>query len=147
MQSSSRARVAIARSFGAAVAADPWRGAGYGISARFAEAPVAARVDPEMRILLAVGHPHNSFLQVWAELGFVGTVLAALVLMLMLGALLGLPPVDLATALGLLATAAAIAFVEHGAWAAWWTAALGAAITWLREAGLRTPARPDGIAA
>ena len=41
VQSSSRARVAIARSFGAAVAADPWRGVGYGTSARFAETPVA----------------------------------------------------------------------------------------------------------
>lgn len=147
VQSSSRARVAIARSFGAAVAADPWRGAGYGISARFAEAPVAARVEPEMRVLLAAGHPHNGFLQVWAELGSVGAVLAALVLMLTLGALLGLPPVDLASALSLIAAAAAIAFVEHGAWAAWWTAGLGAAITWLREAGLRAPATPDGIPA
>ena len=133
VQSSSRARVAIARSFGAAVAADPWRGAGYGISARFAEAPVAQRLEPEMRDLLAVGHPHNSFLQVWAELGLPGAVLAALVLMLSLRALAGWPPGARATALALVAAAAAVAFVEHGAWQAWWTAGLGAAISWLRE--------------
>lgn len=133
VQSSSRARVAIARSFGAAVAQDPWRGAGYGVSARFAEAPVAQRLEPEMRELLAVGHPHNSFLQVWAELGLSGAVLAALVLMLMLQALAGLSPGGRATALGLVAAASAVAFVEHGAWQAWWTAGLGAAITWLRH--------------
>ncbi|TXM92926.1 O-antigen ligase domain-containing protein, partial [Methylobacterium sp. WL122] len=38
----------------------------------------------------------------------------------------------------LVAAAAAIAFVEHNTWAAWWTAGLGAAITWLRDARSRT---------
>ncbi|MGU3325441.1 O-antigen ligase family protein [Methylobacterium mesophilicum] len=134
VQSSSRARVAIARSFGAAVAADPWRGAGLGTSARFAEAPVAGAVAPEMRVLLGVGHPHNSFLQVWAELGLPGALLAVLVLMLMLGRVARMRQPDRAAALGLVACAAAIAFVEHNGWAAWWTAGLGAAITWMREA-------------
>ena len=135
VQSSSRARVAIARSFGAAVAADPWRGSGYGTSARFAETPVARKIEPEMRVLLGVGHPHNVFLQVWAELGLPGAILASLVLMLMLARLAGLAGPDRAVALGLVACAAAIAFVEHNGWAAWWTAGLGAAITWVREAG------------
>ena len=141
-QSSSRARVAIARSFGTAVAASPWRGAGFGTSARFAETPVASRVPPDMRTLLAVGHPHNSFLQVWAELGLPGAFLAALVLMLMLARLSVLPAADLAVALGIVACAAAIAFVEHNGWAGWWTAGLGAAITWARAAHARsrTPA-------
>ena len=151
VHSSSRARVAIARSFGAAVAADPWLGAGFGTSARFAEAPVASRLEPEMRTLLAVGHPHNAFLQVWAELGAVGAVLAAAVSMLMLTPLRALPPGTRATALALVAAAAAIAFVEHNTWAAWWTAGLAAAITWLRDAGCRSaphslsrpPAGPD----
>ncbi|MCJ2133939.1 O-antigen ligase family protein [Methylobacterium sp. J-026] len=134
VQSSSRARVAIARSFGAAVAADPWRGAGFGTSARFAETPAAQAVPPEMRVLLGVGHPHNSFLQVWVELGLPGAVLAALTLMLMLARIARLPQPDRATALALVAGAAAIAFVEHNGWAAWWTAGLGAAISWLREA-------------
>lgn len=134
VQSSSRARVAIARSFGAAVAADPWRGAGFGTSARFAETPVAQTVPPEMRVLLGVGHPHNSFLQVWAELGLPGAILAALTLMLVLARIARLPQPDRAAALGLVACAAAIAFVEHNGWAAWWTAGLGAAITWMRAA-------------
>ena len=134
VQSSSRARVAIARSFGAAVAADPWRGAGVGTSAGFAETPVAGMVPPEMRVLLQVGHPHNSFLQVWAELGLPGAVLATLVLMLLLGRIARLPQPDRAAALGLVAGAAVIAFVEHNGWAAWWTAGLGAAISWMRAA-------------
>ncbi|WP_331299085.1 O-antigen ligase family protein [Methylobacterium oryzae] len=134
VQSSSRARVAIARSFGAAVAADPWSGAGVGTSARFAETAVAQTVPPEMRVLLGVGHPHNSFLQVWAELGLPGAVLAALTAMLMLARIARLPRPDCAAALGLVACAASIAFVEHNGWAAWWTAGLGAAITWMRAA-------------
>ena len=140
VQSSSRARVAIARSFGAAVAADPWRGAGFGTSARFAETPVAATVQPEMRVLLGVGHPHNSFLQVWAELGLPGALLVALVLMLMLSRIARLPQPDRAAALGLVACAASIAFVEHNGWAAWWTAGLGAAISWMRAAS-----QPDAV--
>ncbi|WP_336486625.1 O-antigen ligase family protein [Methylobacterium nigriterrae] len=139
VQSSSRARVAIARSFGAAVAADPWRGAGYGVSGRFAETPVAQRVEPEMRDMLAVGHPHNSFLQVWAELGIVGAGLAMAVLLLTLRALAAWQATERAAALGLTAAAAAVAFVEHGAWQAWWTAGLGAAISWLREAARPQP--------
>lgn len=139
VQSSSRARVAIAQSFGAAVAADPWRGAGYGTAARFAEVPAAQGLEPEMRRMLAVGHPHNSFLQIWAELGLVGAVLAAAILFLTLRAVAALPRALFATALGLLAGAAAIAFVEHGAWQAWWTAGLGTAITWLRAAALARP--------
>lgn len=149
VQSSSRARVAIARSFGAAVAADPWRGAGVGTSARFAETPVARTVPPEMRVLLGVGHPHNSFLQVWAELGLPGAILAALTLLLLLARIAPLPRPDLAAALGLLACAAAIAFVEHNGWAAWWTAGLGAAITWMRAAspaGARERSERDGPA-
>jgi O-antigen ligase len=137
VQSSSRARVAIARSFGAAVAADPWRGAGFGVAPRFAETPVAARIEPELRPMLAVGHPHNTFLQVWAELGIGGAVLLALGLFLALRPVAALRRPEAAAALGLAAAAAAIAFVEHNAWAAWWTASLGAAITWLCEARLR----------
>ncbi|WP_147080689.1 O-antigen ligase family protein [Methylobacterium haplocladii] len=140
--SSSRARVAIAQSFGAAVAADPWRGAGYGTGPRFPEVPAAQALEPEMREMLAVGHPHNSFLQVWAELGVVGAILAAAVLFLTLRGVAVLPKAPFAAAMGLIAAAAAIAFVEHGAWQAWWTAGLGTAITWLR-ASLARPPRSD----
>jgi O-antigen ligase len=133
VQSSSRARVAIARSFGAAVAADPWRGAGYGTAGRFAATPVTDAIAPDWRGMLAVGHPHNSFLQVWAELGLVGAGLMAALLFLVLRAVAALPRLQAVTALGLLGAATAVAFVEHGAWQGWWVAGLGAAVTWLRE--------------
>jgi len=142
-QSSSRARVAIAQSFGAAVAQAPWIGSGYGMGLRFAEVPAAQALEPEMRAMLAVGHPHNSFLQIWAELGLVGAALAALVAFLSLRAAATLPRLLFATALGLLGAAVAVMFVEHGAWQGWWTAGLAAGITWLRAAACaKSPYEP-----
>lgn len=146
IQSSSRARVAIARSFGAAVAADPWRGAGYGTAGRFAWTPVADTLAPDWRRMLAVGHPHNSFLQVWAELGIVGAGLMAALLFLTLRSIAAMPRFQAATALGLLGAAAAVAFVEHGAWQAWWVAGLGGAVTWLREGWMREDGLAEGRA-
>ncbi|MRI54463.1 O-antigen ligase domain-containing protein [Methylobacterium sp. DB1607] len=139
-QSSSRARVAIAQSFGAAVAQAPWIGSGYGMGLRFADVPAAQALEPEMRAMLAVGHPHNSFLQIWSELGLVGAILAALVAFLALRAVAALPRLLFAAALGLLGAAVAVMFVEHGAWQGWWTAGCGAAITWLRAAACARPA-------
>ncbi|MBB2963616.1 O-antigen ligase [Methylobacterium sp. R2-1] len=139
-QSSSRARVAIAQSFGAAVVQAPWIGSGYGMGLRFAEVPAARALEPEMRAMLAVGHPHNTFLQIWSELGLVGAGLAALVAFLALRAASALPRLLFATALGLLGAAVAVMFVEHGAWQGWWTAGCGAAITWLRAAACARPA-------
>lgn len=139
-QSSSRARVAIAQSFGAAVAQAPWIGSGYGMGLRFAEVPAAQALEPEMRAMLAVGHPHNTFLQIWSELGVVGAGLAALVAFLALRAAAALPRLLFATALGLTGAAVAVMFVEHGAWQGWWTAGCGAAITWLRAAACARPA-------
>jgi O-antigen ligase len=136
VQSSSRARVAIARSFGAAVAVDPWKGAGFGTSARFIETPAAARIEPGLRPMLAVGHPHNIFLQIWAELGIVGAILTGAILMMMVGLIGRLPRGEGVVALGLVASCTAVAFVEHGAWQGWWIAAVGAAIAWTREAAM-----------
>ena len=42
--SNSQARVEIWQSFGAAVAAEPWLGAGFGTSARMGDLPVAEEV-------------------------------------------------------------------------------------------------------
>ncbi|ACL59534.1 O-antigen ligase family protein [Methylobacterium nodulans] len=142
--SNTRERVVIAQSFGAAVAADPWRGTGFGTSARFDALPVARRLDPEMRPMLTAGHPHNSFLQVWAELGIVGAALAAIVLLLTLRALSAWPKPDCAAALAAMAAAAGIAFVGHGAWQGWWIAGLGALVAWLRA--MRHSAKGQGDA-
>lgn len=142
--SSSQARVAIARSFGAVVAIEPWVGTGFGASARLADAPAMQVLAPEMRRMIEFGHPHNAFLQVWAELGFIGAFLAGLVLFLTLRAVALLPRESFALSLALIAAAAAVAFVGHGAWQGWWTASLGAAITWLRACWARRPTGRPG---
>ena len=146
VHSSSRARVAIAQSFGAAVREAPWIGSGYGTGARFAEVPAARTLEPEMHVMLGVGHPHNTFLQIWSELGLVGAILGALVAFLVVQAAAALPRTHFAVALGLLGTAVAVMFVEHGAWQGWWTAGCGAALAWLRVACTVPPKREAGAA-
>ncbi|MGO4570532.1 hypothetical protein [Microvirga sp. 2TAF3] len=39
-------------------------------SAHLGQDPVAEQVASELQTLLAMGHPHNNFLQNWGELGF-----------------------------------------------------------------------------
>lgn len=72
-------------------------------------------------------HPHSASLQIWLELGGVGAVLAAL-LLLAGGAWLarsyGERPIAAAAACGTLATAGVIANVSFSAWAEWWIATL-----------------------
>jgi len=128
----SRDRVDIWQSFGAAIREQPIIGAGFGSSARFAQAPVAARVAPEYQPFLDIGHPHNAAIQVWAELGVVGAVLGLLVLLLGLRSLAIVGPDRLAPRLALFAAVAGVSLIGHGAWQGWWTAAIGAAVVWFR---------------
>jgi O-antigen ligase len=132
-QSNSRARVEIWQSFGAAVRAQPWLGQGFGTSARFASLPVAKEVEPEYRTLLGAGHPHNMPLQVWAETGLAG-VLVALGLLLwgVVRPLSRLEARRLAPRFAAFAAILAVALVGHGAWQGWWLALLGATIIWFR---------------
>lgn len=129
---SSRARVDIYRTFGAAVTLHPVFGAGFGVSTRYAETSSAARLPPELSAMTGIGHPHNAALQIWVELGVIGALLAAAVLALVLRGLIGLPASRFAPRLALLFGAAAVALVGHGAWQGWWAAALGAALIWFR---------------
>jgi O-antigen ligase len=130
-------RVDVWRSFGAAVREAPLIGAGFGVSPRLHETPVADAVPPEHRTLLAVGHPHNAALQIWVELGLVGAALALAVALLVLKNLAALPPERLAPALALFAAVASVSLVGHGAWQGWWPAAIGAAVVWLMAADAR----------
>jgi len=129
---SSRARVDVYRTFGAAVALHPVIGAGFGSSTRYHETANAARLAPELRGMAGIGHPHNAALQIWVELGVVGVVLAAAVLGCLLHAWAALDDKRLAPRLALLVGAASAAMVGHGAWQGWWAAALGAAVVFLR---------------
>lgn len=131
---SSRARVEIARAFGALVREDPWIGTGFGASAGAERTSAAARIAPEFRTLLGVGHPHDAALQVWVELGVLGATLAFALAFLLLRGMSGLPVERFAPRLALLMSAAAVSLVGQGAWQGWWPAAIGAAIVWLRFA-------------
>jgi O-antigen ligase len=133
----SRERVDIWVSFGAAVRERPALGSGFGVSPRMGEASVAGQVPAEQRQMLAVGHPHNAPLQVWAELGAVGALLALAVAALVMRAIARQPHIIQSASLALAAGATAVALVGHGAWQGWWAASLGAAVIWmlsLREA-------------
>lgn len=128
----SQARVDIWRSFGAAVRVRPFLGTGFAPGPAFANSRTAAQVDPSYRTFLAVGHPHNAALQVWAELGAAGAFLALAIMLLVTRQLARSPPQELAPSLALLAAAAAVSFVGHGVWQGWWPAVIGAAIVWFR---------------
>jgi O-antigen ligase len=140
---SSRIRVDIYRSFGAAVELHPIRGAGFTASSRYALTPAAERLVPEHRLLTGIGHPHNAALQIWVELGVVGALLAAFVLALVLRSWANLPVEVMAPRLALLAAAAAIALVGHGAWQGWWAATLGSAVVWFRSADRLLATKPS----
>jgi O-antigen ligase len=126
----SRERVALWSSFGSAVRKDPILGGGFGVSPKMAETAVAKKVPRKERKMLAIGHPHNAALQIWVELGAVGALLALAVVFLTLRAVARHPHLVRSASLGIIAGAAPVALVGHGAWQGWWAASLGAAMIW-----------------
>jgi O-antigen ligase len=132
--SHSQDRVEIWRSFGAAIRAAPIAGSGFGSSPRLDTSAEAAGVAPELQVMLGAGHPHNAAIQIWAELGVVGAVLAVIVLLLTVRELWRLPPPRRVAAAALLGAAASVSLIGHGAWQGWWAASLGAAVIWFRVA-------------
>jgi O-antigen ligase len=134
----SRARIEIWKKFGEAVWWAPVLGSGFGASPRFSEIYAAQlsagahQVDLDDPAVFALWHPHNAPLQIWVELGAVGTILGMTVLMLLLSMIAKLPGELVAVSLALVAAVAAVSMVGHGAWQGWWAAAIGAAVVWLR---------------
>ncbi|MFD2251412.1 O-antigen ligase [Pseudochelatococcus lubricantis] len=123
-------RIEIWQDFAAIVQRRPLTGAGFGVSAKMAEAPAAAEIPPERGRLLAAGHPHDGFLQIWAELGLVGALLAALNGFFILRAIARLPHDMIAAAAASTIAAAAVVSVFHGAWQGWWIGLLMATAFW-----------------
>lgn len=139
----SRERVALWTSFGAAVRKQPYLGGGFNVSPHMAETTVAQKVPIKQRRMLAIGHPHNAALQIWTELGAVGAVLAlGIIFMILYYVALQPHPIG-SVSLALIAGAAPVALVGHGAWQGWWAASLGSAIIWLLAANrLRSETAP-----
>jgi exopolysaccharide production protein ExoQ len=119
-------RVDIWLSFEAAAQAKWLFGNGFGASLNLQNAPVAALVPPERVTLLGASHPHNAFLQVWVELGLAGAALTAILMILLFQAIGRMRPALQPFILACFAAAAFVALVSHGAWQAWWWAALAA---------------------
>ncbi|GGC73106.1 O-antigen ligase family protein [Chelatococcus reniformis] len=126
-----RDRVNIWLSFGEVVAQRPLTGTGFGSSAVVVRDPVASEVAADRRTLLDVGHPHDMFLQVWAELGMIGAALVGAALVVLWRTLARLGREQHAAGLAVTAAALMIALVGHGAWQGWWIAVAGAAVLWL----------------
>jgi O-antigen ligase len=129
--SHARERMTIWRDFEAVVWRRPLLGTGFGASPALAADPVAAEVPPERRTMLAAGHPHDAYLQIWTELGAAGAALAGVALALLLRAAARQPPSLHLPCIWCLAAAGSIMLVGHGAWQGWWIADLGAAALWL----------------
>lgn len=132
-----RDRVAIWQSFGAAVAARPLGGTGFGTSRMLADHPVAREVPAEHAALLGVGHPHNAALQVWTELGLAGALAVGAFLLAAWRVLARLQGALFVFAYAFAVAVAAIALVGHGAWQGWWIAGLGASLVWFKLAAHR----------
>lgn len=133
-----RDRINIWQSFGEVVKRRPVGGAGFGTSPVMGQEPVAQEVPAERRLLLAVWHPHNGYLQIWSETGLVGAMLALAALVLTALGIGRMSPIRAATGAAVTASAGAIMLVGHGLWQGWWSAVLGIAavlVARLPEAG------------
>ncbi len=123
-----RERVIIWETFGEVAMLRPFRGIGFNASPNAGNSSVEQEVTPERREVLKWGHPHNVFLQIWAELGLVGVVLTAIGIVLLFRRLATIPPAVLPYRLAAVAAIASIGVVSHGAWQGWWFAAIGAQV-------------------
>ena len=103
------------------------KGAGFASSPQADADPAAALVPAEIRPMLAVGHPHNMFLQVWYELGAVGVLVVLGAAFAMHRRLQQLAADAVPAFLGLATVIVAEGYVGHGAWQGWWWAVCGLA--------------------
>ncbi|SEE01981.1 O-antigen ligase [Rhizobiales bacterium GAS191] len=135
-------RVEIWRSYGAAMLLHPLLGAGFGASVTLGDTAIVGQVADEFRRMLAVGHPHNGYLQIGVELGLIGCALALAVALMLLWSWRDLRGPALLSRLGLFGTVAATMLVGHGAWQAWWIAVVFAGGALIRIAYSPDPAAP-----
>ncbi len=112
-----------------AVAQKKWLlGNGFGSSLNMQNAAVAKTIPAERVTLLGASHPHNAFLQLWVELGAVGAGLVALLFIRLFQAFGRSDPLLQPYLLTWVAVVCGIALVSHGAWQAWWVAAIAASV-------------------
>lgn len=82
--------------------------------------------------LLGQAHPHNLVIQIWYELGLVGALLLAGVILCFARSLKWIPNQFSPSILATTAAVWTVAVVSHGAWQAWWWSLVGlVAIAWV----------------
>lgn len=118
-------RIEIWRAFGEFYWQNPLFGVGFGGTLKAQAHPAASVVTESLKSELGANHPHNAFLQVVVELGAVGAVLFAALLVCILAAITRLQPHVRVVATGLAGSVLAIGAVSHGAWQAWWLTTVG----------------------
>lgn len=141
-------RIDVWQSFGEVVKRRPIGGVGFGTSSRMAQEPVAAEVPAERRVMLGAWHPHNGYLQIWAETGLIGAALAGAAMVLLALGIARLSPAQGVAAAGTVTAAAAIMLVGHGIWQGWWSAVLGIAALWIARLptpSVSAPPRPPRV--
>jgi exopolysaccharide production protein ExoQ len=119
-------RVDIWLSFESAARAKWLFGNGFGASQNLQNSPVTAMIPPERVTLLGSSHPHNAFLQLWVEMGLAGAAIASLLIVLGFALIGRMRPGLQPFALTWVAVTAMVALISHGAWQAWWWAAIAA---------------------
>ncbi len=133
-------RLTIWTSFAYASGLKPFIGFGFNASGLIGFGPLISLFPENLWTGIRDSHPHNMFLQTWVELGGAGAALLALFL-LRLGAIaaaVARPAAPFVAAV--MAGAPVVALVGHGAWQAWWIAALSAVPVLFRLASA-SPAR------
>lgn len=98
---------------------------GHGLQASLAAQDIYTGSDPAVIRGLSYGHPHSLSMQVWYELGLVGTLLSGALIWLFLRSLASLQDRELKVAMAITAGVWGVAYVGHGAWQHWWWALVG----------------------
>lgn len=98
---------------------------GHGIQASFNAQSFYTGSNPDILYGLSFVHPHNIALQIWFELGLIGVTLTCGLLTLLFHKMAGVRSLAAASGMVYASTVFTIAIVSHGAWQAWWWAAVG----------------------
>jgi len=121
--SSARSRVEIWERAAKRYFDAPYLGHGIDASREMRSRPGdTSAFNDDLSVHLFPLHPHNSFIQIWLELGAVGAILVAAILLWMSRVIGRLPPSIHPFALAQFASGVFMANTAYGVWQAWWMA-------------------------
>jgi exopolysaccharide production protein ExoQ len=119
---SAQHRAAIWRFSAEQILHHPLLGWGLDASRKLGDGQVAQALGDAAGLLPL--HPHNAYLQIWLELGLIGTTIALILCLLVIRAIGRLDESAQPTALAAYASTAAMAGVSYGIWQSWWLSTL-----------------------